>query len=405
MLWSIVGLVTTGMIISYLDRTNLSVALAVPEFKQLFNLTDKDRGLLNSAFFWSYALLQIPAGYLVDRYGVKKPFAIGFLAWSLISAATAFASSVLMLFGLRLLLGAGEAVVTPAGMRWIRYHVPEKQRGLAVGIFFAGAKIGPAIGAPVAVWLIKITGWQGMFLALGLGCLVWLLPWMTLVRDDDRELESQAAKRPGATSVAFGAVMASPAMWGILIGTFCYNYFNYFCMTWLPAYFVERRGLTQEAMGQFTMYAFGSMAVVATLAGFVADRIISRGADPIRVRKAFTLAGFMVASTEIFGALSDSNTVALAMAIISLAGLGLATANYWALTQSLMPGAAIGRIAGAQNMASNLSGIAAPIITGWLKHWTGSYDAPMIAICFFLLLGLSSYLFLVRPKFVPKGVA
>jgi hypothetical protein len=91
------------------------------------------------------------------------------------------------------------------------------------------------------------------------------------------------------------------------------------------------------------------------------------------------------------------------MAVVSLAGLGLATANYWALTQTLMPGAAIGRVAGAQNMASNLSGIAAPIITGWLKEWTGSYDAPMIAICFFLLLGLSSYLFLVRPKFVPKG--
>jgi MFS family permease len=391
------------MIIAYLDRTNLSVALAAPEFRAIFNLSDNDRGLLNSAFFWSYALLQIPAGYMVDRWGVKKPFALGFLAWSLISAGTALASSFYQLFGLRLLLGAGEAVVTPAGMRWIRYHVPEKQRGLAVGIFFAGAKIGPAIGAPVAVWLMRLYGWEGMFLVLGLGCLVWLIPWMTLVKDDDRAIEAQAARAPGATNVAFGRVMNSPAMWGILIGTFCYNYFNYFCMTWLPAYFVERRGLSQEAMGEFTMYAFGSMAIVATAAGFAADRLISGGRDPIRVRKAFTLAGFLVASTEIFGALSDSNTVALTMAVISLAGLGLATANYWALTQTLMPGAAIGRVAGAQNMASNLSGIAAPIITGWLKEWTGSYDAPMIAICFFLLLGLSSYLFLVRPKFVPKG--
>jgi predicted MFS family arabinose efflux permease len=289
-------------------------------------------------------------------------------------------------------------------MRWIRYHVPERQRGLAVGIFFAGAKIGPAIGAPVAVWLMRLYGWEGMFLVLGLGCLIWLIPWMTLVKDDDRALEAQAARAPGATNVAFGRVMNSPAMWGILIGTFCYNYFNYFCMTWLPAYFVERRGLSQEAMGEFTMYAFGSMAIVATAAGFAADRLSSAGRDPIRVRKAFPIAGFLVASTEIFGALSDSNTIALTMAVISLAGLGLATANYWALTQTLMPGAAIGRVAGAQNMASNLSGIAAPIITGWLKEWTGSYDAPMIAICFFLLLGLSSYLFLVRPKFVPTGV-
>ena len=88
-LWSIVGLVTAGMIIAYLDRTNLSVALAAPEFRALFNLSDNDRGLLNSAFFWSYALLQIPAGYMVDRWGVKKPFAFGFLAWSLIARAGA----------------------------------------------------------------------------------------------------------------------------------------------------------------------------------------------------------------------------------------------------------------------------------------------------------------------------
>jgi MFS family permease len=100
--------------------------------------------------------------------------------------------------------------------------------------------------------------------------------------------------------------------------------------------------------------------------------------------------------------MSGSRDVALTFAVISLAGLGLATANYWALTQSLMPGAAIGRITGVQNFASNLSGIVAPIVTGVLIEWTGSYEAPMQAILFLLASGIAAYLFLVRPKYAPR---
>ena len=175
--------------VAYIDRTNLSVALATNDFKDYFRLTDADRGLLNSAFFWSYAFLQIPAGWLVDRYGVKIPYAISFLAWSLISAATAMANSVSQLFALRFLLGVGESVVTPASMRWIRFHFAEKERGLAVGLYMTGTKIGPAIGAPIAAWLVAAYGWRPMFAVLGLGCLIWLVPWLLLVKNDDRAIE------------------------------------------------------------------------------------------------------------------------------------------------------------------------------------------------------------------------
>src|SRR5580704_1664378 len=87
--WAIIGLLVVGVIIAYVARSNISVAVVVPEFRRLFGLTDASRGTLNSAFFWSYAFLQIPAGWIVDRYGVKYPYAIAFIAWSLVSAATA----------------------------------------------------------------------------------------------------------------------------------------------------------------------------------------------------------------------------------------------------------------------------------------------------------------------------
>jgi len=400
--WTVVGLLCVGMMIAYFDRVNLSIALASPEFKSFFRLTDIQRGALNSAFFWSYALLQVPAGWFTDRFGVKYPYALSFLAWSLVSAAAALAGSFWQLFALRALLGVAEAMVTPGGMRWIRFNCSENQRGLAVGLYMAAAKVGPGVGPFLATLLLASYGWRPMFVILGLGSLIWLGPWLALVRDDDRKLEKATAKS-GAPVVAFTRILATPAIWGIVVGTFCYQYFVYFCMTWMPAYFAERRGLSLQDTGAYTMFSFLGMATVATLAGWAADRLIGRGLDPIKVRKVFIVAGFLTASTEIFGAYAQSNSAALFWAIFSLSGLGLMTANYWALTQTILPGTAVGRVVGVQNCAASVSGIAASLITGWLKQATGSYEAPMQTIWLFLLIGVASYLFVVRKKYAPAS--
>lgn len=400
--WYIVGLLCVANIIAYVDRTNLSIAIAAPEFKSYFNLSNDQRGLLSSSFFWTYAFLQIPAGAVVDRFGVKWPLAIGFLFWSIVSAASGWVTSVSQLVALRLLLGIGEAVITPGSLRWIRFNISEKQRGLATGLFFAGAKFGPAIGAPLAAYLLQGYGWRNMFVILGVGCMVWLIPWYFAARDDDRALESAAQKSSGTAAVPFAAVFATPAIYGIIIGTFAYNYFNYFCMTWLPAYFADQWKLSLTNSSWFTAFSFSGMAIVAVVAGIVADRLIARGGDPIKVRKGFTIAGLAVASTQVIGVMSGSPDLAIAFSIVSLTGLGLATANYWALTQSLMPGAAIGRIAGVQNFASNLSGIFAPIITGWLVRVTGSFEAPMQFITGLLCAGILAYVFLVKRKYAPR---
>jgi len=400
--WTIVGLLCAGMMIAYFDRVNLSVAIADHQFKSDFELSDRDRGLLNSAFFWSYMLLQIPAGWVVDRYGTRMPYALGFLMWSVVSAASAFANSIRQLFALRLLLGVGESVITPAGMRWMRFHCAEQQRGLAVGLYMAAAKFGPALGTPLAAWLIHLYGWRPMFLILGLGCLLWLIPWLALVKEDASAPSRAEAKAEKPAGPSLGRLLLSPVIFGTVIGTFCYMYFVYFCMTWLPAYLVEARGLSLTSSGAYTAFTFSGMAVVAIAAGWLADRMIQRGGNPVRVRKGFVIAGFLLAGTEVIGAVSESSSVALFFAIFSLSGLGLVTANYWALTQTLMPGAAVGRIVGVQNCAANLPGIVAPLLTGWLKETTGSYEAPMHAIWIFLLLGVAAYLFLVREKYVPR---
>src|SRR6476646_2303826 len=218
--YTLLLLLSLGMVIAYLDRINLSVVLAVKDFVQHFALTDVDRGNLNAAFFWSYALAQIPAGWLVDSYGSKYPFALGFLFWSLVSASTAMAGAVWQLFLLRLVLGLCESVVTPASMRWIRYHFEEKSRGLALGIYTTGSKIGSAIAPPLTAALIQGYGWRGMFVVLGLGCLLWLLFWVPLAGDDRRKPAASAQAEPKV--LGFRELLSSPAMWGIIVGAFCY---------------------------------------------------------------------------------------------------------------------------------------------------------------------------------------
>src|SRR5687768_465240 len=244
MRWSIVVLLALASIVAYIDRVNLSVALIDDNFKSYFELSNTDRGMVSSAFFWSYALLQIPAGWIVDRYGSKYPMAISFAVWSLLTAATALTTGFASLFAIRLLLGIGEAVMHPASMRWIRFNFPETQRGLAIGVFMSGSKFGPAIGAVAAAWLIESHGWQTMFFVLGVGSLIWLLPWLLLVKSDRGAQGVDQATSVVSATVPMRALLASPVLWGTVIGTFCYMYFVYFCLTWMPAYLSESRGLS-----------------------------------------------------------------------------------------------------------------------------------------------------------------
>jgi MFS family permease len=400
--WVTVFLLGAGLVIAYVDRTNLSVALASADFREYFRLTDEQRGLLNSAFFWSYTLLQIPAGLVVDRFGVKRPVTIALLFWCVVSAATSSVSFLWQLLALRLLLGVGESVIFPAGLSWIHRNVVEERRGLAAGIFVSGTKWGPALGAPLSAWLVSQYGWRSMFRLIGLGGLLWLAPWLLLGREGKRDKKDLHDAHP---SEGVTGMLRSRVIWGTLIGTFCYNYFLFFSITWLPAYFVERRNLSLNSMGIYTLFSFAGTAIVAILAGAAADWLIRRGADAASTRRWFTIAGLVGASTEVIGALSNSNQVAVFFAIFSMAGLGLATANYWALTQTLVPHAAAGRIAGLQNTALNLAGIVAPVLTGWLKQISGSYTPAMQTIWVVLMIGVGAYLGMVRENAAARKVS
>ena len=402
-LWGILGLLSIGVMIAYADRSSISAALANKTFTAHFEMSSLNRGWVGSAFFWSYAVAQIPLGWIVDRYGVKRPYAICLALWCAATAASGLMSTLAGLVIMRLIVGAAEGVVMPASYRWIRDHIPERHTGTAIGIFAMGNKIGTAIGAPVAAWLIIAYDWRLMFAVTGLLGLIWLVPWMLFVRNDLPKKEEMAAVRRRASSVSFGSIMSSPVVWGGIIVNFCYSYFVFYCMTWMPSYLVEQQGLSLENSGLYTFFSFAGIAIVAVLAGWAADRIIDRGGDPVKVRKAFIFTGFLGATTVMLGVYAQNLQWALFWNIFSLSCLGLASANNLALCKvTLIPPPAIGLVAGVQHVAAGLSGGFAASFSGWLLHVSGSYDLPMEVIVVFLVIGAAANFILLRPEWSPK---
>lgn len=401
--WAILFLLALGVLISFLDRTSIGSAIADKAFVKEFALSNVGRGWINSAFFWSYGIAQVPMGWVVDRCGVKRPYALMFLLWCVVSFFTSMINVLGALFLMRLLVGVAEAVVIPASYRWIRNNFEEGRNGLAVGIFAMGNKFGPAIGAPAAAWLITNYSWRAMFIAMAVVGLVWLAGWMFLTPDDMPAPEVRSAIQRKASGITLADALKSPVVWGGMLTNFCYGYFTFYCMTWMPAYLVEKRGLSLAKSGVFTFFSFAGIAIMAVIAGWAADKLIERGRDPVLVRKAFVIAGFFGGCTVLLGAWAPSLNVALFWNVFSLTALGLATANNLALCRlTLIPKPAVGLVTGVQQVATSLAGGVSASLSGWLLQESGGYDVPMMVIFVFLLLGAAGTWVLLRPEWAPK---
>src|SRR5580765_5082079 len=168
-------LMVVSVAINYIDRTSLSTA--APLLAVDLAISPAKMGMLLSAFFWTYASLQLASGWLVDRYGVRWVMAIGFFIWSAATAATGLVQGFAILLWLRLLLGAGESVAYPCYSKIIAGNFAEHQRGLANSLIDAGTKFGPALGILAGGILMERFGWRPVFIVLGLGSLLWLPPW------------------------------------------------------------------------------------------------------------------------------------------------------------------------------------------------------------------------------------
>jgi MFS family permease len=363
----VVGLLAAAVFINYVDRGNL--ATAAPLVQGELSLSNIEIGALLSAFYWTYAPLQLLAGWLAERLNVSYLLAAGLGIWSLATVGTGLASGFLLLLLCRLTLGVGESVFYPCSCKLLAMRARDHQRGKANGVISSGQALGPTVGTLVGGLLMAQFGWRAVMVAFGLLSLSWLWPWLVATRRD-----STGAVQAGVGSpVTYRVILGQQALWGASVGQFCNNYTLYFVLSWLPLYLVNARGFSVSQMSALGALVYCVYAASCTFTGWGADRLVAGGHSPNRVHKFF-----IVSSSLGIGAcmlLIAGATRGLAIPWLALAGVffGFGTPMIFVIAQTLAGPRATGQWMGLQNFAGNLAGIIAPAITGFIVDRTGSF--------------------------------
>ncbi len=399
--WGIVALLFAASLINYLDRATISVAL--PLISLSLHLSPTTKGLLLSAFFCSYALMQVPVGWCVDRYNLRWIYAGLFALWSLACGLTGFAGSLGVLIIFRVLLGIGESVYLPGGTKIVSILFEPRERGLPCGIFDSGTRAGLALGAPVIAWLIVLFGWRKMFFLVGFSALVWLIPWwMVFPARLPRTRRGPAAVRSPEAFWDVFKHLRSRNLIGICLGFFCFDYYWYLLLTWLPDYLVTVRHLTILKAGLYSSLPYLVWGISQPVGGWIADRLIRRGWDETRSRKGVITAAFM-AGLLLIPAARVQNAHAAIILVMGASLVGLATGNLFGVVQSCAPPEEVGVWTGFENFAGNIAGVIAPALTGLLIARTGSYSPGFAIAALILVTGLLAYWFIVG-KLQPQNV-
>lgn len=406
--WGIGLLLGAGTLVNYFDRINLSIA--GPSLQQTFGLTPAELGWLFSAFFWSYALAQIPVGLILDRFGVTRVGRVGAALWSAATVLTALAGGFGGVILARVLLGVAEAPAFPGNAKATGYWFPRTERSLATALFDAAAKFSNVIGAPLVALSIHFFGWRGAFWATAILSVIYFFAFWIFYRDPSADNRLSAAERDhirtgGATPeghasggewAMLGYILSVRKVWGLIIGFAAYDYAFYLFLTWLPGYLVREMHMTLLTSATFTTIPW----IIATITdlvmgGWFIDHLIRLGHDETRVRKSVLVIG-MLLGLAVIGAVFTTNAAwAIVWISIALGGLAAAAPVGWSLPSLISPRGGTGSVSGVMNFAGNLMGIAAPLATGYIVAVTNSFSGAFLAAAIVLLVGIAAYIFLL----------
>lgn len=405
--WLMVALAFLVAAVSYLDRSNISIA--APVLKADLSLSDRQLGLVFSAFVFGYALTQPIAGRLADRFGPYAIVAIGIVWWSVLTAATAmipstFAGAFVTLLVVRCILGIGESVIFPASNRLVASWIPKQERGLANGLIFAGVGVGAGLAPPLITTIMLSSDWRAAFwVSAGIG-MVALLAWMLLARD--RPEGHFLIRKPELDHINAGKVAEAAASkvapWRTIIRNrnvalltlayFCFGYVAYIFFTWFFTYLSTVRGLDLKSSGYYGILPFIAMAIASPLSGYVSDKLVPRfgrragRCGPAALGMALA-AVFVALATQV----EDARLAAVVLALGS-GGLYLSQSAFWTLSADIGRESA-GSVSGLMNMGNQLGGLSVAAITPILAEyfgWAGSFMFAAAAA----LIGAITWLFI-----------
>jgi MFS transporter, ACS family, glucarate transporter len=392
--------------ITYMDR--ICIGHAAPDIRREFGFDNDVMGWIFAAFNLSYALFQIPGGWLGDRFGPRRVLTVIVLWWSFFTALTPLAWGKWSMATFRFFFGIGEAGAFPTATRALSHWLPAGERGFAQGITHSGARLGAAITPPIAVFLIISFGWRSVFYIFGLIGVIWALYWFWYYRDRPEqhrsvneaelavihEVDSSSIHAPKAPAdraqVPWKQIIRSSNLWLICVMYFCYAYTLWIYLSWYPTYLLEARGFSLSQMGFWHMVPLTAATIGDTVGGWYSDHLARRTGNLRLARRAVAIAGFIGAAICIIPATqTDDRYLSVALTTLALFCLELTVGVSWAVAMDVGPEYA-GSVSGVMNMCGNIGGFLASIATGYIVKMF-NWQIPFLVAAILCIIGAILY--------------
>ncbi|KAL1189121.1 putative anion transporter 6 [Cardamine amara subsp. amara] len=400
--YKLIGATSLAFVICNMDKVNLSIAI-IPMSHQ-FGWSSSVAGLVQSSFFWGYALSQLPGGWLSKIFGGRKVLEIGVFTWSFATALVPLLAGFMpgLIFS-RILVGIGEGVSPSAATDLIARTIPVKERSRAVGFVFGGLSLGSVMGLLLAPPIIQNFNWESVFYLFGLLGVAWFVGFQFLNEEEvtyrGDETTTTSHKPESATREELGnslkeipwkSFFQSSAVWAMIYTHFCGSWGHYTCLSWLPTYFSEALNLNLREAAWVSILPPLASILVTSLASQFADYLITNGVDTTTVRKICQTIAFL--SPALCMTLSSVDIGLPPWEIVGILTAGLALSSFalsglYCTHQDISPEYA-SILLGITNTVGAVPGIIGVALTGFLldstHSWTMSLFVPSI---FFYLTG------------------
>lgn len=404
--------------LNYADRANLSIAGS--EVSKDLHLNPLSMGYVFSAFGWAYVLMQIPGGWLLDRFGSRRVYTWSLFFWSLFTFLQGFvgvmpiAWAAASLFVLLFMLGFAEAPSFPANARIVAAWFPAKERGTASAIFNAAQYFSLALFSPLLGWLTFAWGWQNVFIVMGLLGFVMTWVWTRAIHNPTDHPRISASEleyiRKGGAVVDMDhkktegvqgpkmdyikQLLTNRMMLGVFFGQYFINTITWFFLTWFPIYLVQAKGMS--------ILKVGLVASIPALCGFMggvfggvfSDYLIKRGLSVTIARKLPIVMGMLLASSIILCNYVDSTALVVTLMALAFFGKGFGALG-WPVISDTAPKEIMGLCGGVFNVFGNAASIATPLVIGYLVSTLHSFNAALVFVGCSALMAMVCYLFVV----------
>ncbi|MFD1561208.1 MFS transporter [Paraburkholderia silviterrae] len=416
---ALIFIITT---LNYADRATLSVTGSA--MRTEFGLDAIRMGYIFSAFSWAYVLSQVPAGWILDRFGARRVYAASIFFWSLftllqgaIGVLGSAAAAVAALFVLRFAMGVAESPAFPANAKVVASWFPTQERGTASAIFNSAQYFAAVVFTPLMAWVTHAYGWHHVYLMMGVGGLVLALVWLRVMKHpathphvNRQELEyieqggglvyGHQPKARGERTTGDGwqrvrQLLTNRMLVGVYLAQFCINVLTYFFLTWFPIYLVQARGMTILHAGMVASLPAVCGFLGGVLGGVISDALIRGGLSLTMARKVPIVGGMALSACIVGCNYVHSDWIVVALMSLAFFGKGVGALG-WAVVADTAPKEAIGLSGSIFNMFGNAAGIVTPIVIGYLVAKTGSFDGALAFVGVNAVVTVLSYLVIVK---------